>query len=579
MERQALARLVPAQSMTKLSYLPGLASMLRDGRGVRWADVIAGIITGLVLVPQAVAFAQLAGLPAQVGLAASMLPMVVYALLGSSRTLSVGPVSVAALMVYQVVQRYPTSTATVVPLLAAQAAVFLLLLLILRLEVVTRIFSHPVLNGFTVAAALLIAGSQLKPLLGAEVNIKALFSSLPSMPTFIEGLLAAGALYTYNQYAGPWLQKYLRAHLGATTALLLARIGPLLLLALTASLYAVYSADFAAPWRVVGAVPSSVLTLDVAWFSMVSAPLFWSVLPSAIMIALVGYVESFAVAQSLAQKRRETINVRAEMLALSAANGVASLCGAMPVAGGFSRSMVNFAAGARTQLASIVAATFSFAALLLAASLFNYIPKFALAAIIIVAIIPLISFAEPYKLWQTDRSEALVWLLTFAGVLGLGLEEGLLLGAGWGLMVFLSRSVRPHIATIGRVAATEHYRNTLRHKVETFPGLLLLRFDESLTFLNATTLKEAVQKQVQATPNLIHVVLSGAAINHIDSSGAHALIEIAADLKVAGIGFHLAEIKGPVLDYFKTSAFANGFAGQIYLSMNEAVNNISPVKT
>jgi sulfate permease, SulP family len=560
--------------MTKHAYLPGLSSILRDGRGVRWADVIAGTITGLVLVPQAVAFAQLAGLPAQVGLAASMLPMVIYALLGSSRTLSVGPVSVAALMVYEVVQRYPTSTAIVVPLLAAQAAVFLLLLLLLRLEVVTRVFSHPVLNGFTVAAALLIVGSQLKPLLGAEIKMGAMLGSLASTTTLAEGLLAASVLYVYNQIAGPGLQRYLSPRLGATPALLLARVGPLLLLAIAAALYALFSDGFASAWRVVGAVPSSVLMLDADWISQVSLPLFWSVLPSAIMIALVGYVESFAVAQSLAQKRRETINVRAEMLALSAANGVASLCGAMPVAGGFSRSMVNFAAGARTQLASIVAATFSFSALLLAASAFNYVPKFALAVIIIVAIIPLISFTEPLKLLRTDRSEAVVWCLTFAGVLVLGLEEGLLLGAGWGLMVFLSRSVRPHIATVGRVAHTEHYRNTLRHTVETFPGLLLLRFDESLTFLNATTLKEAVQKQVQATPDVLHVVLSGAAINHIDHSGAHALVEIASDLKVAGIGFHLAEIKGPVLDYFKTSKFAEDFAGQIFLSLNEAVGKL-----
>jgi sulfate permease, SulP family len=570
-ERQALACLALAPRMLQLSYFPGLSSILHDGRGVRWADVIAGIITGLVLVPQAVAFAQLAGLPAQVGLAASMLPMVVYALLGSSRTLSVGPVSVAALMVYAVVQRYPASISTVVPLLAAQAAVFLLLLLLLRLEVATRVFSHPVLNGFTVAAALLILWSQLKPLLGAEIKMEAVFGSLTSMTTLAEGLLGACALYAYNQHAGPWLQRYLSTRLSATAALLLARVGPLLLLVVTATLYATFSSSFAASWRVVGTVPSSVLMLDASWVSRVTMPLFWSVLPSAIMIALVGYVESFAVAQSLAQKRRETINVRAEMLALSAANGVASVCGAMPVAGGFSRSMVNFAAGARTQLASIVAATFSFAALLLAASVFNFVPKFALAAIIIVAIIPLISFSEPWKLWRTDRSEAMVWFLTFAGVLALGLEEGLLLGAGWGLMVFLARSVRPHIAAIGRVAATEHYRNTLRHAVETFPGLLLLRFDESLTFLNATTLKEAVQKHVQVTPELMHVVLSGAAINHIDSSGAHALLDIANDLKIAGIGFHLAEIKGPVLDYFNSSGFANDFAGQIYLSMNEAV--------
>jgi sulfate permease, SulP family len=560
--------------MTKLAALPGLHSILTDGRDVRWADVIAGIITGLVLVPQAVAFAQLAGLPAQVGLAASMLPMVAYALLGSSRTLSVGPVSVAALMVFEVVQRYPDASSTVVPLLAAQAAVFLLLLLLFRLEVVTRVFSHPVLNGFTVAAALLIVWSQLKPLLGADIHMSDVMQGRISLPTLAEGVLAVGLLYAYNQVLGPLLQRRFGSKIGATPALLLSRIGPLLLLAVAAVLYGIFASSFAAAWRVVGAVPSSVIQFDGAWIGAVTPSLFLAVLPSAVMIALVGYVESFAVAQSLAQKRRETINVRSEMLALSAANGVASLCGAMPVAGGFSRSMVNFAAGARTQLASVVAALFSFAALLLAASVFNYVPKFALAAIIVVAIIPLISFAEPFKLWRTDRAEASVWIFTFAGVLVLGLEQGLLLGAALGLLIYLSRTVTPHIAVIGRVPHTEHYRNVLRHSVETFPNLLLLRFDESLTFLNASSLKDKVQKQLQSSANIIHVVLSGAAINHIDNSGEHALLEIARDLKEAGVGFHLAEIKGPVLDHLSHTGFTAQFTGHVYLSVQEAAEQL-----
>ncbi len=565
--------------MNLLAALPGLRSILNDGRGLRGADVIAGIITGLVLVPQAVAFAQLAGLPAQVGLAAGMLPMVVYALLGSSRTLSVGPVSVAALMVFDVVQRHPGQASTVVPLLAAQAAVFLWLLWLFRLEVVTRVFSHPVLNGFTVAAALLILWSQLTPLLGGVVNMAAGVQGVVGHPTALAGLLAALALYSYNQILGPWLQRRMGAQWGATLALLLSRLGPLLLLVVAATLFAANASGFAAAWQVVGSVPSSVLQLDVAWLGGVTPGLFWAVLPSAIMVAVVGYVESFAVAQSLAQKRRESLDVRAEMLALSAANGVASLCGAMPVAGGFSRSMVNFAAGARTQLASVVAAVFSFAAVLLAAGLFNYVPKFALAAIIIVAIIPLVSLGELRKLWRTDRSEALVWLGTFAGVLLIGLEQGLLLGAALGLVVYFAHSFAPHMAVMGRVPHTEHFRNVLRHSVDTFPGLLLLRFDESLTFLNASKLKDMVQKQSQACANLSNVVLSGAAINHIDSSGAHALLEIAQDLQDAGVGFHLAEIKGPVLDYFASSGFQQAFAGRVFLSVQEAVDGLAAVPT
>jgi sulfate permease, SulP family len=568
--------------MNILAFAPGLVAMLKDGRGHRANDLIAGVITGLVLVPQALAFAQLAGLPAEVGLAASMLPMFIYAIMGSSRTLSVGPVSVAALMLAEVLRHYPNQQSVVVALLAAQAALFLLILVGLRLEVATRVFSHPVLSAFTVAAALLIIFSQLRPLLGvgasankaASLDLQSLaegWSAYSSGSTLITGVIAATLLFTYGQFIGPKLQQVCTPIIGATGALLLSKMGPLLLLATSAILYVFHFGDSSASWAVIGAVPSNALKVDVRWMALVSPGLFWAVLPSAIMIALVSYVESFAVAQSLAQKRRESINVRQEIFALSAANGVAAVCGAMPVAGGFSRSMVNFSAGARTQLSSVIAACLTFLVLLIASDVFKSIPKFTLAAIIIVAVIPLVSFAEPLRLWRTDRAEAWIWLCTFIGVFAIGLELGLLLGAGLGMLIYLSSSLSPHLAVLGKVPGTEHYRNIIRHEVITFPGLMLLRFDDSLSFLNAPGLKTSILKLVESSVDLRHVVLSGAAINHVDSSGAHALQEIADDLKDANIGLHLAEIKGPVSDYLDRTGFTVQFSGQIFLTVDAAV--------
>ncbi len=563
--------------MSISSLFPGLGSMLKDGAGHRSSDLIAGVITGLVLVPQAVAFAQLAGLPPEVGLAASVLPMLIYALLGSSRTLSVGPVSVAALMVGEVVQRYPNDVNIVVPLLAAQGAIILLLLVVLRLEVLTRVFSHTVLGGFTVASALLILGSQLKPLLGGPLIGSQGLSAILDMPTLFAGLSAVLLLYTYNQHIGPRLQPWVRGFLGEAGALLFSRMGPLLLLSVAGLLVFGHVNNWHLLWATVGKVPSSVVKLDASWIQSVNFKLFFAVFPSAIMIALVSYVESFAVAQSLAQRRRENISVRAEMLAISAANGVASVCGAMPVAGGFSRSMVNFSAGASTQLAAVVAASFSFIALLLAADVFLVVPKFVLGAIIIVSILPLIKFQEPWILWRTDRAEALTWLTTFLGVLIFGIEAGLMAGASLGMLIFLASLVEPHVAIVGRLPGTEHFRNINRHTVETLPGLLLVRFDESLTFLNAPSLKRALQHELSIAKDIRQVVLSGAAINRIDITGAHTLIDMARDLNEAGVGFHLAEVKGPVLDYFAKSAFESQFPGHIYLSFQMAINALSQV--
>ena len=556
-------------------WLPGLAAMPVMTRQSVLPDIVAGLITGMVLIPQAVAFAQLAGLPSSAGLAASVLPMIAYALLGSSRTLSVGPVSVASLMVAAVLAQVSEPPMLVASILAVESGVFLLLLVALRLHVLARVFSHPVLGGFTVGAAILIVLSQAPALTGAAKGALMDASRWLNAPTLVAGLASLAALWTYNNVLAVQVELRCKRFLGATAALIASRAGPVLLIAATGLALIVSSTPL--QWPVVGAINGALLGVDVAAFANFAPVLWWHLFPSAVLIAIVGYVESLAVAETLAQRRRETIDPRQELIALGASNLVASITGAMPIAGGLSRSMVNFAGGARTQFAAVVSAFVVLAFVSVGGDLFAYLPKFALAAIIIVAVLPLIAFGEITRLLRTDLRDALVWLTTAGGVLALGLEGGLLLGAAIGLIGYLERSIRPHVATLGRVPGTEHFRNIGRHAVEQFPGLLLLRFDDAISFLNAPHLREFVARSTAIDTSIKHVVLSCAAVNHVDSSGTHILHQMAQDLKEIGVGFHLAEVKGPVQDAFVQVGFGKGFHGATFLSLQAAVAALHPL--
>ena len=566
--------------------MPGLAAVVASTRDARVADCVAGLVTGMVLIPQAVAFSQLAGLPPQVGLAASMLPMLVYALLGSSRVLSVGPVSVAALMVAAVLAQAQhaqggASSLVIAAVLAAEGGVLLLLMALLRLDVLARVFSHPVLGGFTVGAAIVIVLSQIKPLLGisgsAKTGMPGVLSALDGQAwhTFLPGVIAAAALFLYANRLGVPLQAWLTKRVTAAVGLIAAKAGPMLIVFVaivgTLLLTRNVAGSSILPWPVVGVVPSALMHLQWSWLTQVDLAFALSLLPSAAMIALVGYVESIAVAESLAQRRRESINSRQELVALGAANIAGAFSGAMPVAGGFSRTMVNFSAGARTQLATVVAVVVVSLFVAFATGLFEWLPKFALAAIIIVAVLPLLSLKEFKHLIATDWRDAVAWLATAVGVVVWGLEEGLLLGAALGLILFLVRAVRPHIAVLGRVSDSEHFRNVKRFNVKTYPSLLLVRFDDALSFLNAASLETFVARELALQPQIRHVVINAAAINHIDTSGAHALERLAVNIAETGVTLHLAEVKGPVSDYLITTGCLKHLGSTVFLSTEQAV--------
>lgn len=534
-------------------------------------DLVAGLVTAILLVPQGMAFAILAGLPAQVGLYASIVPPLVYALFGTSRTLAVGPVSVAAIMVAAALAAHATPetwlpTATALALLSGGV---LLLMGWLRLGVLVTLLSHPVLSGFTSAAAVVIIASQLKNVTGLDLGDFAGLSAPLQIhvhpAVLILGLISVAALLLMGRPMEWALQ---RLGMNEKQARLAGRGGPLVVVALATAVAFIPALQPSIP--VVGAIPAGLPTLGLGFLDGVD---WMGLMPSAVLIALVGYVESIAIAKSLAHRRRESIAPNRELLALGAANLGAAVAGGMPVAGGFSRTMVNFNAGARTQLAGLITALLVGLVALTLTGVLQYIPKAALGAIIIVAVARLIDFGALKEAWHYDRLDAAVIVATFAAVLALGIEEGLLAGIAASLVLYVWRSREPHVAVVGRVPGSEQYRNVVRHSVETAPELLLVRIDENLNFANAEFLEQHLSDLVNARPDVRHLVLIGSSVNHIDTSALSVLENMVPALGEAGVTLHLAEIKGPVRDRLARSELPGLLGdGRIFTSTHEAVS-------
>jgi len=290
---------------------------------------------------------------------------------------------------------------------------------------------------------------------------------------------------------------------------------------------------------------------------------------------MVGFVESVSVGQSLAAKRRERIEPDAELRALGASNIAAGLTGGFPVTGGFSRSVVNFEAGARTPAAGVYTALGLLLAALLLTPALHYLPQATLAATIVVAVLTLVNFGAFARTWRYARADFTALALTFSLTLLIGVEAGLMAGVGTSLLLYLWRTSRPHIATVGRVPGTEHYRNVLRHAVQTHPRILGLRVDESLYFANARYLEDHIAAQVAAYPSVAHVVLQCTAINDIDASALESLETIAQRLQDAGVKLHLSEVKGPVMDRLQRSDFLQHLSGQVFLTHHQAITTLA----
>ena len=559
------------QALPALEWLRGYSrrSLINDG--------LAAIIVTIMLIPQSLAYALLAGLPAEMGLYASILPLIAYALFGSSRTLSVGPVAVASLMtasaVGAVASQGVVDYASAATLLALLGGLMLIAMGLLKFGFVSHFLSQPVVSGFITASAIIIALGQLGPLLG--ITLKG--ATLPSLGHDLYMQLRVAHPLTIAVGAGTLafllLARYrLSSLLGALglrgrPAELIVRSAPVLVMAVLIPLSAAMSFESAGV-PLVGQIPSGLPAFsapNISWLLIQELAL------PAFLIALIGFIESVSVGKTLGAKRRQRIDPDQELIGLGAANTAAAISGGFPVTGGFSRSVVNFDAGAETQMASVLAGLgIALAAVLLTPMLY-FLPKAVLAATIVVAVISLIDF-ETITLARRYRA-ADFWavVITITVTLMAGVEMGVLAGVGASVGLHLYHTSRPHFAVVGQVPESEHYRNVERHDVVTDPHILSMRIDESLYFANAAYLEDMVFAQVALREELLHVILMCPAVNAIDLSALEALEEINTRLKENNVALHLSEVKGPVMDALQRSDFLTHLSGEIFLSHHSAV--------
>ncbi len=563
-------------AMKLARYLP----ILEWGRGYGGVtltnDLVAAAIVTIMLIPQSLAYAMLAGLPPEIGLYASILPIIAYALFGTSRALAVGPVAVISLMTLTAASAVaaPGSAefiaATLV--LALLSGLILIVMGVLRLGFLANLLSHPVVSGFITASGIIIATSQLKSLLG----IKASGEAMPELiTTLIEnakdtnpytlaiGVIATGFLFWVRKGLKPMLVGF---GLAARPADLVAKAGPIVAVAL--SILAVIAFDLEAKGvKVVGDIPQSLPPFTVPLFD---ADLWQRLAVPALLLSIIGFVESVSVAQTLAAKKRQRIVPDQELIGLGAANVAAAFSGGYPVTGGFARSVVNFDAGAETPAAGAFTAIGILLAALFLTPLLASLPIATLAGTIIVAVLSLVDFKTPRAIWHYSKADFAAMAATIAVTLLIGVEPGVMAGVGLSLALFLWRASRPHAAIVGRVPETEHFRNVKRHKVFTDPRILTIRIDESLTYLNARWLEEFVLEEIAAHPKLKHLILMASAVNAIDASALESIEAINHRMADAGVCLHLSEVKGPVMDALERGHFLQELTGRVWLSQNEA---------
>lgn len=557
-------------------YLPILEWGRTYDRPALTSDLMAAVIVTIMLIPQSLAYAMLAGLPPVVGLYASIMPLIAYALFGTSRTLAVGPVAVVSLMTASAVgavaapgtAEYWEAAVT----LAALSGVMLVVLGLLRLGFLANLLSHPVISGFISASGVLIATSQLKHILGVKAGGE-------TWPEMLQGL--AGAVGETNLYTVAigvpatlflfWVRRGLKPALqklglSPRAADMSAKAGPVVAVAVTILAVLGFGLEGQGV-SVVGAIPQGLPPFALPSTDMSLLQALWV---PALLISVIGFVESVSVAQTLAAKRRQRIVPDQELIGLGVSNIASALSGGYPVTGGFARSVVNFDAGAQTPAAgAFTAVGIALASLFLTPLLFH-LPNATLAATIIVAVLSLVDFKTPRQLWSYSKADFAAHAATIAVTLVAGVEMGVIAGVAVGLLLYLWRASRPHAAIVGRVPGTEHFRNVERHKVLTLPHLLTIRVDESLTYLNARWLEEYVLEQVADRPALRHLVLMASAVNAIDASGLESLEAINHRLGDGGVKLHLSEVKGPVMDRLKRAHFLDELTGRVFLSQDQA---------
>lgn len=562
-------------------YLPILSWLPHYHKRLLGADLLAGLIVTVMVIPQSLAYALLAGLPAVVGLYASILPQLVYTLFGTSRTLAVGPVAIIALMTGAALSSVATPGSDAylqaALVLSMLSGAMLVAMGLLKMGFFSNFLSHPVISGFLTASGILIAVSQLGSLLGIESSgftlIERVMTLTPNVnainiPTCVLGLSTLVFLVWLRRHGKSTL-RHLR--LPSSVADLVAKAGPVI--AVVATTLATWYWGLANQGvNVVGDLPTGLPAFSLPW---ADASLWRALFIPALLISLVGFVESVSMGQMLAAKRRQRISPNQELIGLGATNLAAAVTHGMPVTGGLSRTVINYDAGAQTPAAGAFAALGIALVTLAFTGWLYYLPIATLAATITVSILTLVDIPKLRQTWLYSRSDFSAMALTIILTLVEGIEAGIIGGVTLSIALYLYRTSRPHSALVGRVPGTEHFRNITRHDVETVNRVALLRIDESLYFANARYLEDTLYNLVASRPELEHVVLICSAVNLIDASALESLDAINARLKDSSVKLHLAEVKGPVMDQLKRSDFLDDLTGRVFLSTYAAWREFS----
>lgn len=558
--------------------VPAMKGYQREDFG---QDLAAGVVVGMVTVPQAVAYAYLAGLPPQAGLYACLLPMLIYAFLGSSKHLVVGPVAVAALLVASAIAEhapnYNDAYLTISSVLCLQVGLMLFALRIFNMGGLVNLLSHPVITGFVNAAALLIIISQLPAITGISIDqggspliqLRDLAYRLQQTNalTLSIGLAALVFLLLSRPLIGKLLQltgvSNGKDHPLTKTGPLWAALGGIALVSVS---------GLADHTDTVGVVPGGLPTL--AWPEMDLA-LWLALLPSATVISVITYIESYSIGATLATKERYQVRPNQELIALGAANLGAALSSAYPVAGSFSRSGVNYASGARTPVSSFVCAMIIVITLVFFTDAFVSLPNAALAAIVMVSVLNLVDLQNSRTNWALHRQDCWAEWGTALGVLAFGVEVGLLCGVVLSIAFFLRASSNPVITQIGRLGDSEQFRSAKRYPVTLHPAVLALRVDENIFFANASQIEDRIVGRALRRRNISDVLVACGSVNRIDSTGLAMLQRMSQTLADVGIRFNLSEIKGPLMQELRATGLAEKISGNIYLSNDEAMRALT----
>ena len=534
------------------------------------ADVVAALIVLTMLVPQGMAYAMLAGLPPVMGIYASILPMIIYAFTGSSTTLSIGPVAIISMMVFSALQPLfavgSTAYIEAACLLAIMVGIISLILGLFRFGFLIQLISHPVIKSFIIASALLIALGQFKFLLDIPLqtnNIPEFIGSLVNNFHHISFLSVGVSLAAISILV--FLPKWVRSDFLNKTI-------PLLLV--LSSIIVVYAFNLDQHGlKTVGIIPTGLPSFH---FPTWNFDLVQELLPSAFIIAMISFVESLAIAQATALQKRDDLNSNQELIALGLANIAAGINMGFAVSGSLSRTVVNSDAGAKTPMSGVMSSLLMIAVSLYFTSFFQNLPLTILAATIFVSIWKLVSFLPFFETWKYSKADGLAMWATFFGVTCIDISTGLVIGIILTFILLLWRISRPHIAVIGLVEGTQHFRNVSRYDVLTTETIASFRIDENLNFLNAHVLKGYIITELSHNPQIQHVVINCSSISNIDLSAVEMLEDLNRELLQLGIQLHLSEVKSPVMDRLNSSRLINMLSGKIFLSHYQAIQTLSP---